>query len=621
MPDPSLRSGRYTLMSPLRTGGSGVIWRGVDTRDGAIVALKAIPVAAGGAEAVAHEAEAVRRVQHPGVLQIQAAFVEGDHGYLVMAVAACSLADVLDVHGPLPAPIALAIVLFLCDVLDAAHTAGVVHRDVKPPNILVLPSGEVRLADWGIARVHASAHGVTRTGAMLGTLAFMAPEQRRDPRDVRPATDVYALAATLALALTGRAPGELYVPEVLAELRQAVPGGVADAIAAAGRYAPTERVPTPRAFAAALAASGEPIASPAEAQAWLRAHAPTVDRSVPTPQGRRWVLGAGLAALAVALAGGVGWWRGEARGRAVATADPASALPRCADAASQWATQTHFDPVVTVGGDVGDVDGDGLLDVMFANASTETVTVWWGERTGRPNAHTVIATGPVSGAPAITDIDGDGHRDLIVPAEKPARIHIVRGLGERTFAPPQSDLQDPPPRGIAARDVTGDGHPDLAIINHRDVTVYFRRGNASGAPFAAQEHALELTDGWRAAQALNDEAGLWVWLLRDREVGRARIDEHGAAGPIEVVNLPATPLEVLRDATHPGAAVVLVAGRVDAWLVRVAPGSAICTLGQSDSHASVHAVTDFEGDGVADLVESMSCEFCDTNYRFLHGVR
>jgi serine/threonine protein kinase len=186
-----------------------------------------------------------------------------------MAVAACSLADVLDVHGPLPAPIALAIVLFLCDVLDAAHTAGVVHRDVKPPNILVLPSGEVRLADWGIARVHASAHGVTRTGAMLGTLAFMAPEQRRDPRDVRPATDVYALAATLALALTGRAPGELYVPEVLAELRQAVPGGVADAIAAAGRYAPTERVPTPRAFAAQMQQRPSPEAGALFMREWF----------------------------------------------------------------------------------------------------------------------------------------------------------------------------------------------------------------------------------------------------------------------------------------------------------------------------------------------------------------
>lgn len=87
-----LRGGRFRLLSALRTGGSGVVWRGLDTRDSVVVALKAIPVSGGGAAAVEHEAEAVARVRHAGAMRVHATFVEAGHGFIVMDLAACSSA-------------------------------------------------------------------------------------------------------------------------------------------------------------------------------------------------------------------------------------------------------------------------------------------------------------------------------------------------------------------------------------------------------------------------------------------------------------------------------------------------------------------------------------------------
>ncbi len=255
-----LRSGRYRLLSRVRAGATAQVWRALDTRDGVEVAIKAVPADAGGAVAVEHEAEAVARVQHPGAVRVHATFEEAGHGLIVMELAACSLADHVEAHGSLDGPTARGIALALAEVLAAAHAAGVVHRDVKPQNVLILPDCTVRLADFGIARVHAQGH--TRTQALLGTLPFMAPEQRRDARDVRPATDVYALAALIAWMRTGAPPGDLFVPEVVDLLRGRLRAArepddaLLDLIVAAGRYSVAERIADGRALAEALRGVG-----------------------------------------------------------------------------------------------------------------------------------------------------------------------------------------------------------------------------------------------------------------------------------------------------------------------------------------------------------------------------
>ncbi len=207
------RIGRYEVLERLGSGGSGVVLRARDTRLGRIVALKVLTRSQNTSDDVAErylerfrrEARAAVTLNHVNVVR-GLDFGESD-GYVYFAmefVAGESLATRLEREGRLPVSEALAIA---SDVVAAlAHVAeyGLVHRDVKPANVLVTPSGTVKLCDLGLARPETRGGGAA--GSIAGTPLYVAPEQTRDPRSVDWRADVYGLGATLYHLLTGRPP-------------------------------------------------------------------------------------------------------------------------------------------------------------------------------------------------------------------------------------------------------------------------------------------------------------------------------------------------------------------------------------------------------------------------------
>ena len=203
--------GGYRIVSELGRGGRGVVYLARDLRLGRNVALKMV-LAGGhaGDDALLRfrsEAEAVARVQHPGIVQI---YEVGLHaGLPYFALEYCeggSLDDRLDGR-PMNPRNAARVLSSVARAVHSAHQAGIVHRDLKPGNVLISRDGSPKVADFGLAKVAGSAaSGATRSGAMLGTPAYMAPEQMDDFRAVGPAADVYALGAMLYEALTGRPP-------------------------------------------------------------------------------------------------------------------------------------------------------------------------------------------------------------------------------------------------------------------------------------------------------------------------------------------------------------------------------------------------------------------------------
>ena len=647
MPLQLLRGGRFRLLSALRTGGSGVVWRGLDTRDSVVVALKAIPVSGGGAAAVEHEAEAVARVRHAGAMRVHATFVEAGHGFIVMDLAACSLADVVEAHGPLPQPVALRVASTLCDVLAAAHKVGVVHRDVKPQNVLVMSDGSVRLADWGIARVLASGNARTRTGTILGTLAFMAPEQRRDPRDVRPATDVYALAATLAWMLTGEPPGELYVPEVASALNRTLGAPVGGIIVRAGAHSPGDRPATAEEFYGALAASGAQTATLSEADAWLAARTAGLGQrdevalpdsgfgdatpavppaSVTNSSPRRTAARASVLLLAaLCTTSGAAWWgwtRGDAAGRVSALRDPLSDLQRCPDAPSQWVNRVERAPKETSDGDIVDVDGDGIHDVLFANNYSESTTIWWGVRGAQPSERIDLTVGRHVRAPGVGDVDGDGHIDLIVPLFDDASFAIVRGLGGRRFAEPERIFQDPAPWNVEVADINQDGKADIAFTSRPPDESFIRLSTPSlPRRFTNQRALLQLPESTTAARLLRGSNGLSLWILEGSDALRVPVNKDGSAGKSERYTMPLPPVGVMRDTIHPTAVVVEIDHGGKQAYVRVGPDQPEpCVLGTLDKSQSVYAFTDFEEDGYADMIKGNTCMYCDSNHIFVRGA-
>lgn len=200
---------RYTLDREIGRGGMGAVWSGTDETLGRTVALKRIGVAPGGADTdvrrAEREARLAARLNHPHVVAVFDLVDDGDQTWMVMEhVEGTNLSEIVKASGPLPADQIAPILAQVADALVAAHSAGIVHRDVKPSNILVSPDGNVKLTDFGIARTEADA-ALTQTGLVTGSPAYLAPEVATG-RSATEASDMWSFGATLCHALTGRPP-------------------------------------------------------------------------------------------------------------------------------------------------------------------------------------------------------------------------------------------------------------------------------------------------------------------------------------------------------------------------------------------------------------------------------
>ena len=205
--------GRYELQRLLGRGGMGSVWRGQDLLLQRPVAVKRVelplhlpdPDRDALRQRVLREARAAARVSHPRLVTIFDVVEEDGTVFLVQElVDAPTLKAVVHDDGPLAPSAVAAIGRQLVEGLDAAHRNGVVHRDVKPSNVMLLPDGGVKLADFGIASLHGDPQ-ITATGMVVGSPAYMAPEQATGDKAGPPA-DLWSLGATLYFAVEGQPP-------------------------------------------------------------------------------------------------------------------------------------------------------------------------------------------------------------------------------------------------------------------------------------------------------------------------------------------------------------------------------------------------------------------------------
>ncbi len=223
---PRVIAGRYTLVAQVGRGGMGVVWRGEDRMLGREVALKKIGLMPGGAELdlvrAEREAQLAARLNHPNIVAVFDLVVDGDDQWLVMEyVPGRTLGQLATDEGSLDPERARVLLSQAADALAAAHAADILHRDVKPSNILVRDDGSVKLTDFGIARATADAT-LTQTGLVTGSPAYLAPEVASGGR-ASAASDVWSLGATLYHALEGRPPYDMG-GNVMAGMYQVVHG-------------------------------------------------------------------------------------------------------------------------------------------------------------------------------------------------------------------------------------------------------------------------------------------------------------------------------------------------------------------------------------------------------------
>jgi len=225
---PGTKLGPYEVLEPIGSGGMGEVFRARDTKLNRDVALKVLPdLFANDPERLARfqrEAEVLASLNHPNIAQIHGLEESGDVRALVLElVEGPTLAERI-AQGAIPLDEALAIARQIADALEAAHEAGVIHRDLKPPNVKVKEDGTVKVLDFGLAKAlgddregdpsesptslrqrsglaNALTTAPTRTGVIMGTAAYMSPEQAKGKR-----VDIWAFDAVLFEMLTGQRP-------------------------------------------------------------------------------------------------------------------------------------------------------------------------------------------------------------------------------------------------------------------------------------------------------------------------------------------------------------------------------------------------------------------------------
>jgi len=247
--------GRFLLQQKLGEGGMAEVWRAYDNRLGVWRAVKLLLSDFARRTRVRQrfesEARAMALLEHPNIVRVYDVGSEGPQSWIVMELCdGGSLESWLDAHGNMPPRLAVDVTLQIAAGIAHAHAHGVIHRDIKPQNVLISAKGTCKVTDFGIA--HFEDENLTRTGTVMGTLGFMAPEQRSDAKKVDRRSDIYSVAATLFTLLTGRIEMDLFAAGQDPSILVGVPDALCTVIEQAVSYHRDARYQHMAAFVEAL---------------------------------------------------------------------------------------------------------------------------------------------------------------------------------------------------------------------------------------------------------------------------------------------------------------------------------------------------------------------------------
>ncbi|HND28768.1 MAG TPA: serine/threonine-protein kinase, partial [Myxococcota bacterium] len=271
---PERIGGRYEVRDRIGSGGAATVFRVYDPVLRVTRALKLLHGQTGSVQQARLEQEAriMVRLDHPHVLRVHELGMDQGRSFVVMDLADGSLQDRLEQEGPLRPSEVISVGIQLLSALSAAHAAGVTHRDIKPHNLLFC-GGRVVLADFGIASVADDLSVHTRTGMMMGSLAYMPPEQRLDARAAGPRSDLYAVGSTLYALLTGGNPVDLFAAPPSSPRWLGIPPPLLPILQRACAYEPSARYADAAELAEALKQAA-PLVGELPAGPWPEVRAP-----------------------------------------------------------------------------------------------------------------------------------------------------------------------------------------------------------------------------------------------------------------------------------------------------------------------------------------------------------
>ena len=626
----SLANGRYELLLPLGSGGSGDVWRALDTHlqvERAIKILRGAPTPEA-SERQKREARLLAGLENPHIVTIFDSFEEDNSQCIVMELCEENLTDRVRRDGPLSDEETVSVGIQVLSALETAHDAGIVHRDIKPHNLLVNRNGQVKLADFGLAWVHDDPESLTKTGAVLGTIAYMSPEQRKGEASTR-ASDLYSLAATLFFLRTGQVPGDLYVANSWTSLTETLSPGLIGVLSQAGKLTAAERFESASAMRHALATGHGLRLEDADFGALFITRASRL-RRLARPMG---VLG--LVLLVGILGVGFAWQsKASIGGPFGQTVDPQLAaqieylqLPSCLanqEGRGAWRFPDSMKqppgPREGFVGAFGDLDQDGYPDLYVAHLFDQTIRIFWGREV--PDLYPDFLDVPtvrLDGQLSFGDLDGDGHLDLVATDQDQGSLIVHWGEGGRKFSGPQSFEESGMPHAVDAGDWNGDGQDELLFVSAgplRKSGQLFMRATQPGRLLAPYDSVAKSVSQFRIAN-FDGVPGDEIYAL-DSEISEMKIYTHQAGRPklIERVPLPMFHYEItslMLQVSEDGQSVGIWNHNRGIGAIRGTrkeTGWEFCSI----NGPKVSAMGDFDGDGKLDVLTLQSGSYLETAY-------
>ena len=510
---------RFLVVSRLGDGGAAAVWRVVDTKYDIERAIKTLHVVniETPLSRFEQEVKIMMRLQSPHIVTVFESFVEEERLHIVMEKCSGSLDTWRYMYGPMPARLAVQVMIQVLKGLLVAHDKGVVHRDIKPHNVLIAADGTVKLADFGLALLYLSPESLTKTGAILGSLAFMSPEQRLNPSEVTPATDIYSATMTLVWLLEGAHVGDLYLPETLSALHSKYPSGLVDIIEKGGRNRPEDRYSSAHEMIQDLKVIEGSLPETEHSLMGLQLVEVSVQDLTPTPvqpvsqhqsielkalNSVRWMLGV-VVLLLVGIAAVVLWqiqYSAQQRGdvqTSIGKDNPQVEIPMCSQPVRSFTRLTKLGPKESVQTSFEDLNRDGKMDLIFVNQYSRSLSIYWGNEDYEMQEPLEIPYARSRARPIIGDFNQDGVLDMVSSHIDLQRIKVHYGVSETEWKPPSESeltelLQIPPPNGGMAYDGNEDGVLDVYLVAQDIATTNFKIIVRSGSPESVFENHQNL---------------------------------------------------------------------------------------------------------------------------------
>lgn len=655
----SFQQGRYIVLSRLGVGGIASVWRVLDTKYEIERAIKVLQLehmsesdfqnTSNSSRRFSREATVMMRLHHQNIITVFDSFEEDDSLCIVMEKCVASLDQWIADNGAMSVGLAVQVMVSVLNGLQNAHTKGVVHRDVKPHNILISELGDIKLTDFGLALTSFASHSITKTNAVLGSIQFMSPEQRKNAKNIASSTDIYSCAMTLAYLLEGYSVDDLYLPETLSYLRGKYPDAVVDIIAKAGQKNPEERytaIDMAKALKIALPSlpqSSESLMNVSLLETFLEdIELPIVPKenevsqnisTVVVPNSMYGLMGVILLLLLV-IAGRIllqPTVSASTSTDVVLDAVEEVDFPQCKNIGSGFQSRLVFGPRESFNARFWDLDQDGMNDAVFSNKLDNSLSVYWGNPEFTFEKAQEIPFQRVDFMPIFSDVNHDGVLDIIGLNTANNRITVYKGLGNREFRPlrkgqAEDMYQDPTPLLGAVHDMNGDGWEDLLFTANPKIesgkwSLLYRENSQRGLDYELQDlpDAEEETFNWHTR--LYDfshpiEIGLGapnLYWVEDDKLWMQSILEGRVFSKKEVVLEGLQDGQIVKISTLGTEADHVILNHKNDVIMWSAQEGA-CTLLSNYREGALRDVGYWNDDEYLDFLFSLTCSYCESNH-------